>query len=88
MALISSAKIADALSMSEADIKSFAEKMPSTKIGLVKGANGSFVCDESKFMAELEGISAHKQSVHGKKVRAGRKAAATRNKKKASAARK
>lgn len=86
--LISSAKLAEALSTSEADIKSYAAKMPSTKIGLIKGVNGSFICNQSKFMDELESISAHKEAVHGKKVRAGKKAARTRNKKKVAAARK
>ena len=86
--LISSAKLAEALSTSETDIKSYAAKMPSTKIGLIKGANGSFICNQTKFMDELKSISAHKEAVHGKKVRAGRKAARTRNKKKVAAARK
>lgn len=88
MALTSSAKLANALGMSEEDVKVMAGKMPSTKIGLIRGANGSFLCEEAKFMAELESLSAHKQQVHGRKVRAGRKAAATRSKKKATTAKK
>jgi hypothetical protein len=88
MALTSSAKLAGALGMSEADVQAIVTKMPSTKIGLIKGVNGSFICEETMFMGELEALSAHKQAVHGRKVRAGRKAAITRNKKKASAAKK
>jgi len=86
MALTSSAKLAKALGMSEDDVKVIVVKMPSTKIGLIRGANGSFLCEENKFMGELEALSAHKQAVHGRKVRAGRKAAATRSKKKTASA--
>ena len=78
MDIISSKKLADKIGVSEEDIQAYAKKMSSTKIGLVPGKNGTFICNEAKYMDQLESLSARKEAIHMNKVRAGKRAARTR----------
>lgn len=95
MAVISSKLLAEKMGVDEPHVQHLVKKMSITKIGLIRGPKlpkvgekkalpGPFTCDEDAFQEELESITAARISItHEKKVSAGKKAGATRAKKKA-----
>lgn len=93
MAVISSKLLAEKMGLDEPHLQHLAKKMSITKIGLLWGPRqskdednpGPFTCDEDAFRDELQSLTANRIKItHSKKVTAGKKAGATRAKKKSS----